>query len=86
MEQNRQKQLDEEEFVTHEEETKQNLHDEFDAWFEEVKQNAIEDFGFTKSETENFNKKNWKSLWEKGLTPFESVIEQLKNKFKFQNG
>lgn len=63
-----------------------NSPDEFKSWFETVKENAIEDFGFTVDETNNFSEKNWKQFYEQGLTPFESVVQQLKNKFNFHNG
>ncbi len=59
---------------------------EFKIWFEQVKQNAVDDFGFTTNEVDNFNEKNWIPLWEKSFTPFESIVEQLRKKFKYQNG
>jgi hypothetical protein len=59
---------------------------EFEQWVEELKENAISDFGYSKSETENFNLKNWKKYYEQGLSPFESIIQYLKSAFKHQNG
>ena len=58
---------------------------EFKIWFEQVKQNAV-NFGFTDNEISSFNEKNWIPLWEKDITPFESIVEQLRKKFKYQNG
>lgn len=59
---------------------------EFEQWFEELKENAKNDFGYSQSEIENFQPKNWKTYYEQGLTPFESVIQHLKKAFKHQNG
>ncbi len=66
--------------------TIKNSQDEFKSWFEQVQQNALDDFGFTLAEVNNFNQRNWKHFYEQGLTPFEAVVQQLKNKFNFQNG
>jgi hypothetical protein len=62
----------------------QNLN--FETWFEEVKQNAIDDYGFSRSETEHFQDKNWKQFYEQGCTPFEAVLQHLKKAFKHYNG
>lgn len=59
---------------------------EFEQWFNELKENAISNFGYSKTETENFNSKNWKQYYDNGLTPIESISQYLKNIFKHQNG
>lgn len=63
-----------------------NSEEDFDQWFEELRENAKNDFGYSQHETENFQTKNWKSYYEQGLTPFESVMQHLKKSFKRQNG
>lgn len=60
---------------------------EFNEWFEAAKESAREDFGFTERETDNFNEKNWRAIYDKGnLSPFEGVSLYLKNLFKKHNG
>lgn len=59
---------------------------EFNEWFESAKESAKVDFGFSESETENFNERNWKIFYDKNLSPFEGVSQYLKNLYKKHSG
>lgn len=57
---------------------------QFYEWFEEIKENAKNDFGYSEYETEKFNERFWKSYFDQGLSPFESISTYLKDIFKHQ--
>jgi hypothetical protein len=59
---------------------------QFEEWFEEIKENAKNDFGYSEYEIEKFTSKTWSPYFEKGLSPFESISNHLKEIFKNHNG
>ncbi len=58
---------------------------QFEEWFEELKENAKNDFGYSEYEIETFSERFWKSYFEQGMSPFESISTYLKDIFKHHN-
>lgn len=61
------------------------IENKFEEWFEELKENAKNDFGYSITEIDNFSEKIWRPYYFKGLTPFESITNHLKEIFKHHN-